>query len=220
MSESVITLYHGSRSGIVGAIRPDWSDGACDFGAGFYMGTDIHQPQTLICEEDSPVLYTLAFDLSDLKVFRFGVDTDWAMFVAFNRGKLEHCRGHQLYDRYAAIRREHDVIFGKIANDRMFATMNRFFEGLIGDTALVKAMTSLNIGEQYCAITERACAQIKITDEHRLAPVELENLRIRCGNQRRRGVAEADRICRELRREGDSFNEVVARLTAAEREEA
>lgn len=210
--EKLLTLYHGSRSGLVGPIRPDRSDGACDFGPGFYMGTDIHQPQTLICEERDPVLYTLSLDLAGLKVYRFDVDTDWALFVAFNRGKLEFCRDHAIYTRYAAIRRDHDVIFGKIANDRMFATMNRFFEGLVGDTALVKAMTALNIGDQYCAVSERACAQVAIVSERHFSDGELENLRFRCENQRRRGVAEADRICRELRREGESFHEVVSRL--------
>jgi len=215
-----MTLYHGSRRGISGAIRPDRSDGACDFGCGFYMGTDVHQPQTLICEEPDPVLYTLSLDLEDLKVYRFAVDTDWALFVAFNRGKLEHCRGSALYDRYVKIRRDHDVIFGKIANDRMFATLNRFFDGLIGDTALVRAMSALNIGDQYCAVTERACSRIGIVDERRFAPVELENLRLRCDNQRRRGAAEADRICREGRREGDSFEEVVTRLMTSGKEQA
>jgi hypothetical protein len=34
-----ITLYHGSKSGIHGAIMPA-SRRYCDFGKGFYMGTD------------------------------------------------------------------------------------------------------------------------------------------------------------------------------------
>lgn len=34
-----VTLYHGSKSGIRGAIAPI-SRESCDFGKGFYMGTD------------------------------------------------------------------------------------------------------------------------------------------------------------------------------------
>jgi len=215
-----LTLYHGSRQGLVGAIRPDRSDGTCDFGQGFYMGTEVRQPQTLICEAREPVFYTLSFDLTDLAVYRFGVDADWALFVAFNRGKLEQCRETALYERYRRIRSDHDVIFGKIADDRLFATMNRFFDGLVGDTALVAALTALNIGDQYCAVTERACRQIEIVDEKRFSAVELENLRLRCENQRLRGMSEADRICRERRREGESFEEVIRRLQSGGKEGA
>ena len=41
-------LYHGSKSGIVGEIAPTSRD-VCDFGKGFYMGTERTQPLTLIC---------------------------------------------------------------------------------------------------------------------------------------------------------------------------
>ena len=34
-----------------GAIRPA-SDSSADFGSGFYMGDEITQPQTLICEAE------------------------------------------------------------------------------------------------------------------------------------------------------------------------
>lgn len=46
-NSEIVTLYHGSGSGIRGAIAPI-SRERCDFGKGFYMGTDISQPLTLI----------------------------------------------------------------------------------------------------------------------------------------------------------------------------
>ena len=46
-------FYHGSKKGIVGIIAP-LSRVECDFGQGFYMGSDPLQPLTLICPE---VLY-------------------------------------------------------------------------------------------------------------------------------------------------------------------
>lgn len=206
-----VTLYHGSKEGLNGPISPFMSDGMCDFGTGFYMGTDPHQPQTLICEEKSPTFYRLSLELDGLKTYRFEVGIDWALFVAFNRGRLAKYSDTSLVRRYQEIRATHDLIFGKIADDRMFAVMGRFFEGLIGDVALVKAIAALQIGDQYCAITEAACRQIAIEEEKRFSAVELENLRVKCGNQRRRGAAEADRIVRQYRREGDSFEEILAR---------
>lgn len=46
-----VTLYHGSKSGIYGKIAPI-SREHCDFGKGFYMGTDRTQPLTLICNSE------------------------------------------------------------------------------------------------------------------------------------------------------------------------
>ena len=40
-------LFHGSKSGIKGDISP-LSREHCDFGKGFYMGTEPYQPLTLI----------------------------------------------------------------------------------------------------------------------------------------------------------------------------
>lgn len=38
-TNEIVTLYHGSKSGIKGNIAPV-SRNRCDFGQGFYMGTD------------------------------------------------------------------------------------------------------------------------------------------------------------------------------------
>ena len=59
MSETV-RVYHGSKRGLEGAIRADRGNPAADFGAGFYMGTDAHQPQTLICGGASRDIYRMA----------------------------------------------------------------------------------------------------------------------------------------------------------------
>lgn len=54
-----ILLYHGSKSGIVGAIEPK-SRKQCDFGKGFYMGTDPNQPLTLICDYEESKFYIVS----------------------------------------------------------------------------------------------------------------------------------------------------------------
>ena len=209
----IVRAYHGSRGGLQGAIRPE-SDSSADFGCGFYMGDEITQPQTLICEAEVPVLYTLDLNLDGLKVLRFEPNEDWALFVAFNRGKLEAYRDKPFYERFRRMRDEVDVIFGKIANDRMFTVLNLFFDGLIGVTALVKAMAAINIGNQFCAKTAKACAQISIVDEKRFSSHECELLKDRCFRQRVRGASEAERICKQNRREGESFDEILERLSA------
>lgn len=61
-----ITLYHGSKNGLNGKIQPI-SRKLCDFGQGFYMGTSMEQPSTLICNYSGSILYTLELDDSNLK---------------------------------------------------------------------------------------------------------------------------------------------------------
>ena len=209
----IVRAYHGSRGGLQGAIRPE-SDSSADFGCGFYMGDEITQPQTLICEAEVPVLYTLDLNLDGLKVLRFEPNEDWALFVAFNRGKLEAYRDKPFYERFRRMRDEADVIFGKIADDKMFTVLNLFFDGLIGVTALVKAMAAVNIGSQYCAKTAKACAQISVVGEKQFSRQECELLKDRCFRQRAHGASEAERICKQNRREGESFDEILERLCA------
>lgn len=57
-SSEIVTLYHGSKSGIVGDIAPS-SREHCDFGKGFYIGTESAQLLTLICNYPDAKLYTV-----------------------------------------------------------------------------------------------------------------------------------------------------------------
>ena len=87
-SDETVTLYHGSKSGLHGPIAPISRD-RCDFGRGFYMGTERIQPLTLICNYPGGKLYTLQANLTGLKILDVEVGLDWALLIAFNRGKLE-----------------------------------------------------------------------------------------------------------------------------------
>ena len=78
--DETVTLYHGSKAGIRGAIAPI-SRERCDFGKGFYMGTDRMQPLTLICNYPDARLYTLSVDLSGLKILDMEVGLDWACLL-------------------------------------------------------------------------------------------------------------------------------------------
>ena len=138
---NIITLYHGSKSGIEGSIAPV-SRERCDFGRGFYMGTEETQPLTLICNYEGARLYNLELNLTGLKVLNIEVGIDWALFVAYNRGRLAPARGTALYERICKMAVGYDVIVGYIANDRMFVVLDRFFGGEITDTALINSLSA------------------------------------------------------------------------------
>ena len=207
-SNNVVTLYHGSKSGIQGNIAPI-SRGRCDFGRGFYMGTDRTQPLTLICNYENSKLYTLKANLSGLKILDIEVGLDWALLVAYNRGKMESIKGTSIYNHFKNLTDGYDMVIGYIANDRMFTVLDRFFRGDITDAALIHSLSALKLGKQYVAITEKACSQIQIMEETALSANDLETLKIASEKNRKQGIALADEICRKYRREGRFFDEIL-----------
>jgi transcriptional regulator with XRE-family HTH domain len=208
IENGVITLYHGSKAGIKGEIKPI-SRERCDFGAGFYTGTQIQQPLTLICTQPESELYVVEFDLKNLKVFNVPTNIDWAMLVAYSRGKLEQCRGTRLYEKYEKMLEGCDVVVGGIANDRMFFVLDRFFEGAITEKGLVESLSALQLGVQYVALTEKACRQIKIISSQKLSELERLCLDEISARNRKHGIETANEICRSYRREGKFFDEIL-----------
>jgi hypothetical protein len=207
-TNEILTLYHGSKSGIRGNIAPI-SRERCDFGKGFYMGTDRIQPLTLICNYPNAKIYTLSVDLSDLNILDVEAGLDWALLVAYHRGKMEAVKHSPIYDRYANLSKNCDMVIGYIANDRMFVVLDRFFNGEITDLALINSLSALKLGKQYVALTKKACNKIKIVDEQGLTETDRDKLKHESETNRSKGIAMADEICRKYRRDGRFFDEIL-----------
>lgn len=207
-TEKIITLYHGSKSGIHGAIAPI-SRNRCDFGKGFYMGTEYTQPLTLICNYPNAKLYTLEADLTNLKIFNVEIVLNWALLIAYNRGKLELIKDSDLYKYFKSLSAKYDMIVGYIANDRVFVVLDRFFNREITDLALVNILSALDLEKQYVALTKKACDQIKIIDEKEFSKEYWDKLKIKSEQNRSKGISMANEICRKYRREGRFFDEIL-----------
>ena len=201
-------FYHGSKKGITGDIAPI-SREECDFGQGFYTGTDTLQPLTLVCAEDKPKFYTVDFDLSNLKILEVDIGMDWAMMIAYYRKQMERVKGAPIYEKYAHFADGYDVIVGYIANDRMYTELARFFNGTITNVALLKCLSALDLGKQYVAITQKACDQIKILEERDLHLLERLALQDKSVERRAEGIVLADEIVKQYRREGKFFDEIL-----------
>lgn len=208
MKDTSITLYHGSKSGIHGRIAPI-SRGHCDFGQGFYMGTDSIQPLTLVCNYEKARMYTLQVNLSNLKILNLDLGLDWALLIAYNRRKMESARDSSIYKRIENMAKGYDMVTGYIANDRMFVVLDRFFHGDITDSALIHSLSAIKLGKQYVALTQRACDQVQVLEEQELLEADREKLKKESEENRRKGIAMADEICHKYRREGRYFDEII-----------
>ena len=207
-TDNKLILYHGSKKGIVGDIAPISRD-ECDFGSGFYMGTNTLQPLTLVCNEDKPKFYTVELDLAGLKVLTVEIGMDWAMLIAYYRKEMESAKGTAIYEKYAHMADGYDVIIGYIANDRMYTELSRFFNKTLTDVALIHCLSALDLGKQYVAISEKACKQIKILKEESLSQLELSLLKDMSAERRQEGIALAEEIEVKYRREGKFFDEIL-----------
>jgi transcriptional regulator with XRE-family HTH domain len=207
-TEEGFLLYHASRKGLTGEIQPI-SRSKCDFGKGFYMGTEAIQPLTLVCNEEKPKFYQIRMNLDGLKVLDVEVVLDWAMLIAYFRGYMEGEKETLVYDKYSHMADGYDVIAGYIANDRMYQVLTDFFERRITDAALIASLSALKLGRQYVAVTQKACDRIEIIGEKQLSRLELLALKEKSEVRRREGISLAERCVVEHRRDGRYFDEIL-----------
>ena len=213
MSDRMI-LFHGSKSGISGTIAPI-SRSRCDFGAGFYMGTEPLQPLTLVCDYEKSRFYIVSISLNGLRQLDVSPDLEWAMLIAFNRGKMESIKGTRLYEKYCEMCRGNDVIIGSIADDRMFYVLDNFFLGNITELALTKSLSALQLGRQFATVSQKGCDAVRIEKEVPISYLEKRFLQDMSEENRAKGIANANEICKNHRREGRFFDEILEQAREA-----
>lgn len=136
-------------------------------------------------------------------------DIEWAMIVAYHRGRMEKINGTPFYNKYRDLTADKDLIIGSIVNDRMFYVIDNFFIGNITDAALVNSLSALQLGKQYVAVTQKGCDNVRIECEVPLSYLERLVIKDVAEENRARGVSLANDICRNFRREGNFFDEIL-----------
>ena len=201
-------LYHGSKSGIIGKIETK-SRKMCDFGRGFYMGTEPSQVLTLICDYEDSKFYIVSVDVKKLNTLTVPTNLDWAMLVAYNRGRMEKIKGTEFYNKYRNMTKNKDLIIGSIADDRMFYVIDNFFIGNITDVALINSLSALELGRQYVAVTQKACDLVRIEKEVVISHLERLAMKEIAESNRVKGISYANDICKKHRREGMYYDEIL-----------
>lgn len=175
--DTVLRLYHGSKRGLVGDIKPK-SRAICDFGQGFYLGTMRKQPRMLIAGYPDAKFYEVSINLKGLKVFRFKNDIEWSMFIAYNRGVLQPQTYPELKSLFAKFSyiNSRDAIIGLIADDRLYYVLDRFFDDALALEGLVECLKLLKLGQQVVLKTEKACLLSQVTSQCVLTDLECQKL--------------------------------------------
>lgn len=161
-----IILFHGSRGGIDGNITPI-SRIRCDFGKGFYMGTDIMQAKGIVSNDSEPYLYTLKLKLSEIpedRILDLRNDNKWIYTILANRKKIPEFNDLPLAKNLLQMCNNYDIIIGTIADDSMSYVMDYFKDNLITNEVLERCLKTVDYGTQYVAKSEFACSKIEILD--------------------------------------------------------
>lgn len=171
-------LYHGSRGGIEGEIKPI-SRERCDFGKGFYMGTNPKQAKAIVVEDSAPYFYKLNVKLSEIPEDRILKleKSDWIYTVLANRKKLSEFNKLSLAHKILKSINNYDIIIGAIADDRMNEAMQRFSDYGLTDQGLIACLQSVDYGYQVVAKSEYACSKITILEEKEIFGKEADELR-------------------------------------------
>ncbi len=207
-----IILYHGSRGGLQGIIKP-MSRVHCDFGQGFYMGESSKQAQGMIAETEMPVFYKLRFRLSEIpeeRILMLGSE-EWLHVVMANRRRSEEFNALALAKQTLQKLKDYDVIIGPIADDRMNEAMQRFSDYGLTDKGLIACLASVDYGNQYVARTAFACGKIDILESKILKGKELADVRQYAEQKRSESRNVVNAMARKYQREGLYLNEIIDR---------
>ena len=173
------------------------------------MGTDPSQALTLICDYEKSKFYIVSVDIEKLAQSEVPADIDWAMLVAYHRGRMEKIKGTDFYNKYSNMTSGKDLLIGSIANDHMFYVIDNFFIGNVTDAALINSLSALQLGKQYVAISEKGCRAVKVETEVSLSYLERLFMKEVAEGNRTRGISLANDICKNYRREGLYFDEIL-----------
>lgn len=207
-------LYHGSKSGIQGDIKPDYfrNRNTCDFGKGFYLGDLPDQPKGLIVGRPQGRFYEIEYDSSNLKVKDFSaVDDyttkiDWALFIAYNRIP-EYFNGYPfLQERYHSYNTSYDLIIGLIADDSMMMVLDEFFSGKGSDKYLIDCLRHVKLGKQYVLKTEEACKKerMQILVDRPLSAKEIKSATAENANRKAQMDSVIGNYSRKYRRDQEA----------------
>lgn len=159
-------LYHGSIHEVA---QPELKHCRIDtdFGKGFYTTISLEQAQRWAMLRKNRTGVSTAFvseyDIedeiltsADYKTHHFnGATLDWLEFVSNNRKGLEQA--------------DFDLVMGPVANDRLYATLILYEQGILNAEPAIKQLKTNNLFEQLSFHTEKALSTLKFVQLHEFA---------------------------------------------------
>lgn len=165
-TDGQVVLFHGAKKDF--SLPIDFlsnSKATNDFGVGFYLGETFEQAANYISVLNRNFVYCFCLNTKKLKIYKFGVDTEWMIAIAYHKGWLENHKNSPLVEKIVGKLPSYDIIIAPIADNRMFDIIAEFVEGEITDEQCKHALSATNLGFQYVLKTSKALGSIGLLRE-------------------------------------------------------
>ena len=161
---TMLKLYHGSN---VEVRKPSLlkSRKNTDFGRGFYTTTQKEQAEhwtsikmnrtkkgrrvVSVFEVDETILSNLEFMIREFH----GPDEAWLNFVVNSRKGIEH---------------DYDIVFGPVANDKVFTVVNLYESGVINATTAIAELKAYKTYDQLSFHTEIVIKELRFVESYEI----------------------------------------------------
>ena len=159
-------LYHGG-SHIITAPEIREPNRTLDFGKGFYVTSSQNQAERWVKGHlrgtaTTGYVNSYEFDIDEVpenfnvRIFNTA-DEEWVDFVLANR----------IINGYT---HNHDIVFGPVANDNVYAQFTLFEGGIISKERLIEELKTYRLIDQYLFHTERSLSYLHYLSHY---PVDL-----------------------------------------------
>ena len=151
-------LYHGSNLPVKKPRLIEQTRGL-DFGAGFYLTTREEQAygfaETIVTRRKTGVPTVSVYEFDEIEAQTV---LDIAVFPEPNAEWLAFVRDNRLMV-YSG--KQYDVIFGPVANDRVFPTILALVIGQFSIEAALLQLKPNKLFDQYCFASEKALSMLR-----------------------------------------------------------
>lgn len=153
-------VYHGSLEQVA---HPEMRkpNRTLDYGSGFYTTTSFQQAKDWVLrkmkEQASKAGFVNVYDLDEEKMKSMNTlifhepTEEWVDFVMLNR-------------RQRGFTHDYDVVFGPVANDRVYAAFALFEGNLIDKQTLISELKTYKLVDQYLFHTERSLSLLTFAE--------------------------------------------------------
>lgn len=152
-----MNLYHGSLEIVENPVILEPSH-TMDYGKGFYTTTSKEQADKWVIRKivaaNQAKGYTNFYSfeessLASLKILRFkNPDEEWLDFVMANRTNKDFSH-------------DYDIVYGPVANDRVYAAFALFEEGMLDKQGLIRELKAFKLADQLLFHTPKALEFLK-----------------------------------------------------------
>lgn len=153
-------IYHGSIE-IVGAPEIREPNRTLDYGTGFYATTSYEQAVSWVKRRLSERRLSKGF----VNIYEFDKDSvenvKFLEFTALNENWLDFVMQNRTQKEF---KHDYDIVYGPVANDRVYAAFALYESGLIDKQILISELKSYRLVDQYLFHTEKSLQTIKFLE--------------------------------------------------------